>query len=83
MKFDHDKRDSIDKRNVPGPGSYEYENAVFKYGSKQDPSYGFGAKLEPTAREYSLVDLVMCQDLEITSQKATVIQGLEGLLVER
>ena len=43
--FSKDRRDNIDKRVVPGPGSYEYENAIFKYGSKQDPSYGFGSKL--------------------------------------
>ena len=43
--FTKDRRDNIDKRAVPGPGSYEYENAVFKYGSKQDPSYGFGSRL--------------------------------------
>ena len=43
-------RDHLEKRNVPGPGTYDYENAVFKYGSKQDPSYGFGSKLgEQTA----------------------------------
>ena len=48
--FPKDRRDSTDKRAVPGPGSYEYENAVFKYGSKQDPSYGFGSRLsEPSA----------------------------------
>jgi len=35
----------LEKRQVPGPGSYDYENAVFKFGSKQDPSYGFGSKI--------------------------------------
>lgn len=44
-KFSHQSRDQLDKRAVPGPGSYDYENAVFKYGSKQDPSYGFGSRL--------------------------------------
>ena len=32
----------------PGPGSYEYEKAGFKYGSKQEPSYGFGSRLNVT-----------------------------------
>lgn len=44
-QFSKESRDQLDKRAVPGPGSYDYENAVFKYGSKQDPSYGFGSKL--------------------------------------
>lgn len=43
--FSKESRDHLDKRAVPGPGAYDYENAVFKYGSKQDPSYGFGSKL--------------------------------------
>lgn len=30
---------------MPGPGTYDYENAMFKYGSKQDPSYGFGSRI--------------------------------------
>lgn len=30
---------------MPGPGSYDYENAVFKYGSRNDPSYGFGSRI--------------------------------------
>lgn len=44
-RFSKDGRDSLDKRNVPGPGTYDYENAVFKYGSKQDPSYGFRSRI--------------------------------------
>ena len=28
-------RSKQDDNKVPGPGSYEYETAVFKYGSKQ------------------------------------------------
>lgn len=32
-------------KNVPGPGSYEFENAQFKYGSKMQPSYGFGSRI--------------------------------------
>ena len=48
--FSKDRRDNIDKRTVPGPGSYDFENAMFKYGSKQDPSYGFGSRLnDPTS----------------------------------
>lgn len=43
--FSKESRDHLEKRNVPGPGAYDYENAVFKYGSKQDPSYGFGSRL--------------------------------------
>lgn len=43
--FSKEARDYLEKRNVPGPGTYDYENAVFKYGSKQDPSYGFGSRL--------------------------------------
>lgn len=34
----------LDSKN-PGPGSYDHERAVFKYGSKQEPSYGFGSRL--------------------------------------
>jgi hypothetical protein len=30
---------------VPGPGSYSFEKALFKYESKQEPSYGFGSRL--------------------------------------
>lgn len=44
-QFSKDGRDHLEKRNVPGPGAYDYENAVFKYGSRQDPSYGFGSRL--------------------------------------
>ena len=38
-------RSKQDSNKVPGPGSYEYETAVFKYGSKNEPSYGFGSRL--------------------------------------
>jgi len=38
-------RSKYNDNKVPGPGSYQFENAVFKYGSKQDPSYGFGSRL--------------------------------------
>ncbi len=50
--FSKDQRDQLDKRNVPGPGSYEYENAVFKYASRQDPAYGFGSRLEAPRAVY-------------------------------
>jgi hypothetical protein len=43
--FAKESRDRSAKQEVPGPGSYDFTNAVFKYGSKQDPSYGFGARL--------------------------------------
>lgn len=45
-KFSKEGRDHNDNRKVPGPGSYDYENAVFKYGSRQDPSYGFGSRVK-------------------------------------
>lgn len=44
--FTKDTRDNLEKKNVPGPGTYDYEGAVFKYGSRQDPSYGFGSRLK-------------------------------------
>ena len=40
----------MDSTKNPGPGSYEYQNAVFKYGSKVDPSYGFGSRLNEASR---------------------------------
>ena len=38
-------RAKYDDYKVPGPGSYDYDNAVFKLGSHMDPSYGFGSRL--------------------------------------
>jgi hypothetical protein len=43
--FGKDSRSIDSPSKVPGPGSYEYEKAVFKYGSKQEPSYGFGSRI--------------------------------------
>lgn len=43
--FSKDKRELIDKRRVPGPGSYEYTGGEKKYGSQTNPSYGFGMKV--------------------------------------
>lgn len=36
-------KESIAK--IPGPGSYDFEKALFKYGSKQEPKYGFGSRI--------------------------------------
>lgn len=43
--FGKDARSKYQDTRVPGPGSYAHESAVFKYGSKQEPSYGFGSRL--------------------------------------
>jgi hypothetical protein len=43
--FGKEMRSKDGANRVPGPGSYEFENAVFKYGSKMEPSYGFGSRL--------------------------------------
>ena len=43
--FGRESRVKEDDNKVPGPGSYSYEKAVFKYESKQEPSYGFGSRL--------------------------------------
>ena len=44
LKFSKSRRGNTESQNAPGPGSYEYEDAIFKYGSKQDPSYGMGVR---------------------------------------
>jgi hypothetical protein len=44
--FSKDAKDQTYKSIAPGPGAYDYENAVFKYGSTQDPSYGFGSRIK-------------------------------------
>jgi len=43
--FGKELRSKYEDPKIPGPGSYEYEKATFKYGSKQEPSYGFGSRL--------------------------------------
>jgi hypothetical protein len=43
--FGKEMRSKDDANRVPGPGSYEYQSAVFKYGSKQEPMYGFGSRI--------------------------------------
>jgi len=50
--FGKDSRSKMENSRVPGPGSYEYENAVFKYGSKMEPSYGFGSRLTLNNERY-------------------------------
>jgi hypothetical protein len=42
----------LDSKN-PGPGSYDHERAAFKYGSKQEPSYGFGSRLNIDTDPYN------------------------------
>lgn len=44
-KFGHDKRDGDVGSPVPGPGSYNYENAFNRYASRVEPSYGIGSRL--------------------------------------
>lgn len=46
--FSKEARDRSEKHGIPGPGTYDYTDALFKYGSKEDPSYGFGARLNHT-----------------------------------
>ena len=43
--FGKEMRGKYGDTKIPGPGSYEHEKAGFKYGSKQEPSYGFGSRL--------------------------------------
>ena len=43
--FGKEYRGKYQDLKVPGPGSYDHERAVFKYGSKQEPSYGFGSRI--------------------------------------
>jgi hypothetical protein len=65
---------------VPGPGSYEYEGAVFKYGSKQEPSYGFGSRLAYNTDGYDSSYAVKSQDLEPMSPKRKFTHISEELL---
>jgi len=62
---------------VPGPGSYEYENAVFKYGSKMEPSYGFGSRLTLNNERYIVVYSVESLAQVLMSQKRKYILTLE------
>lgn len=62
---------------IPGPGSYDHERAILKYGSKQEPSYGFGSRLninndpkvpgpgsyEPKKEVYSHIGGIVGKDL--------------------
>jgi len=62
---------------VPGPGSYEYENAVFKYGSKMEPSYGFGSRLTLNNERYIVVYSVESLAQVLMNQKRKYIHTLE------
>lgn len=44
-KFGHEKKDFDINNPVPGPGSYDYENAFNRYLVKNDPAYGIGSRL--------------------------------------
>lgn len=75
--FGKDQRSKYLDASNPGPGSYEYEKAGFKYGSKIEPSYGFGSRLsidndgrvpgpgsyEPKKGNYSHIGGIVGKDL--------------------
>lgn len=44
-KFGNEKKGFENNNAVPGPGSYDYENAFNRYTVKNDPAYGIGAKI--------------------------------------
>lgn len=65
---------------IPGPGSYDHERAILKYGSKQEPSYGFGSRLNINNDPYLYLDLEKFQALEAMNLKKRYTRILEELL---
>ena len=68
--FGKEQRGRYDEYRVPGPGSYDHEGANLKYGSKQEPSYGFGSRLNPMHQEYLIAEVATCQGQAIIRQTA-------------
>jgi hypothetical protein len=75
--FGRESRVRDEANRVPGPGSYSYEKAVFKYESKQQPSYGFGSRLSEISGAYTTFDVEEYQDPAAMSPRRKYSHTLE------
>ena len=72
--FGKEMRSKYQDQRVPGPGSYDFEGAVFKLGSKMEPSYGFGSRLMVNTDGYtsSEIEKYRGQELMKTTNRFTL-----------
>ena len=77
--FGKEMRSKYDDHRVPGPGSYDYDNAVFKLGSKMEPSYGMGSRLMVNTDGYDNNDSAKCLVLAPMSPRKKCTPTLAGL----